>query len=231
MIKYRGHFYRLALTPQQKEKKREYLLQQQRKLDQLPSFEDVVEAHLFQLETDAEEFSAALFSEVEDWSEEEVLEYLEDHGISVKPNPDFDQLRQEVRKNEVLEELKAELEADYEGAVDRVTRVLQDQECWRAVTVPKNVDPTQHTNLGIYWAYEEHAAEAHWGEPGKNAVTYHAEIDLDYVDKAGTIFANTWPRLGEEEAEVRFYKGSPIFVYDVELKDGTVLDINDWRRT
>ena len=118
----------------------------------------------------------------------------------------------------------------YDESVRRVENELDQQSCWRVVTLPDNIDPTQHEGLGIYWAYDYYAAEAHWGTSGKK-VTYSARIDRANIDRFGTITVNSDPSLGDEEKEVRFYSGAPIWVYDVELEDGTVLDINDWRTT
>ena len=243
---------RLALTPQQKQLKRQYKLEQQMAADKVPSFEETWEAHKSEVPVEdyAYEYTRveADESDVVEWLEAKDLLPEEPDGENEAAYEEYEQLvgelvsqhheevSQELSEQAALEHLRDEMEELYDAAVDRVTSELHEQDCWRDVTLPKGTDPTQHDGLGIYWAYEEDAAEAHWGEPGKVVVRYRARIDLARVDRAGTIWANTFPRIGEDEAEVRFYVHAPIFVYSVTLYNDSALptetiEINDWRIT
>ena len=67
-------------------------------------------------------------------------------------------------------------------------------------------------NLGVYWSYEEEAAEAHWGNDLKNTVLMVADIDQSkYVNWEKTIEQNTHP-LYFEEKEINIYENSPIIL-------------------
>lgn len=114
---------------------------------------------------------------------------------------------------------------------DAINRLEQDKiELWRAVTLREDVDPARLARLGVYWAYEEGSAEAHWGGSGPTVV-FHAEVDARYANRYGTIAANLDLSIGEDESEISLFSYAPIFVFDVELEDGTKIEINDWRRT
>lgn len=144
--------------------------------------------------------------------------------------------QEEASEAQAEELAKADLEDLYNEAVWRVESGLDGEECWRTILLPVTVDPTQHSGIGIYWAYEEDAAEAHWGGRGgrkveKQKVTFHGRIDEKYIDKIGTVLANCNLDIGEMEKEVRFHSGAPIYIYDVQLQDRTILDIDDWRTT
>jgi len=262
MIKYRGHNYREALTPQQKQLKRQYRLEQQMKGDGIPSFEEVWEYHKDRAASKGSvEDYAADYTRVEA-DEYDTLEWLQQQGAKVPKEPRYDAddhaawqeqvdalveehqetVSQYLSEQKALEYLKDRTEQLYDDAVHRLEYELDGEECWRTVSLPTNIDPAQHDGLGVYWAYDEYAAEAHWGSSYKGdtqQVTYHAKIDLQYVDKDGTIYANTDESLGEEEKEVRFHSGAPIYVYAVTVHehgkhrrgDDEVLDINDWRTT
>jgi hypothetical protein len=101
------------------------------------------------------------------------------------------------------------------------------------VRVPTDFDPATHPQLGIFWSLDQggagdyHAKDEH----GTHVVVYEAKPDIRYVDKVATVWANCEPVCGENMAEVRFLEDSPIWVYNVTLEDGTVLEINDWRTT
>ena len=112
---------------------------------------------------------------------------------------------------------------------------LDGDTCWRSITIPPNVDPTKIPQLGIYWAIEESAAEAHWGHGAGRPleVTYDGIIDLNNVDWNGTMFARMNWDLGDDEKEIRFIKNSPIFVPRCHTYHHGRINrhiINDWRR-
>lgn len=103
--------------------------------------------------------------------------------------------------------------------------------CWRTITVPSTVDPRKLEQLGIYWAVEESAAEAHWGTFNEKSIecTYQALIDLHNVDWTGTMFARMNYVSGDDEQEIRFLKNAPIMVRSVDVAGKTYF-INNRRR-
>jgi hypothetical protein len=238
MFLHQGAVYRRALTPEQKEHKRQYVLEQQQESDKIPSLKEVLKEHKTDLDENAEEYPY-LFDE--DFDDNDVVDHLIEKGVfdpDETTNAEVDALV-EKHRDDVIQEmatfkardwLEKEMEERYYDAEYRIRNELDEQSCWRHVVLPLNIDPATHTNLGIYWAYEEDAAEAHWGGKGQKVI-YHGNIDLEYVDKAGTLYANVAISTGEEEKEVRFFKGAPIWIWSVTLQDGTVVDIDDWRTT
>jgi len=236
---------RIALTPEQKEQKKDYLLQQQKASDMIPDFERIVKEERYEIDRWAEDYAYG-YSHV-DVDTNDVLEYLEDKG-TIKDQYElteeeadalFEQYQEEVSKHLSLEKGRAyvieEMENMYDEAIWRVEDGLDEEDCWRVITAKEGVDPTQLTGLGVYWSYEKDAAEAHWGG-SKNQQTFrfHARIDTENISKSNTVWNNTRTSTGEEEKEVQFYSHSPIYVYDVEVQqaDNTweTIPINDWRR-
>ncbi len=259
MIKLRGHRYRAlhreALTPQQKTLKRQYLLEQQQVGDKIPTFEEAWE--YVQRESDVvdnllDEFDYESVGEVPfdyavtwlrqkgllplapsvDTEEYDAWEQWADDVITQQQPALVNQLRiEQIVRPTVWER--------YQDSVSILEEALDQQECWRALTVPVSANPVEHSRLGTDWAYESEGADTYRTGPrtkvGKHRVVYRARIDLKTVDKTGTILANmidsTPLSYTPVEHEVKFFKGVPIFVYDVELPDGTVLEIDDWRTT
>ena len=114
---------------------------------------------------------------------------------------------------------------------------LNGERCWREIYLPKSLNPQTLEQLGVYWAIEENAAEAHWGHGrGMNTTcTYEGVIDLNIIDWPGTMFARMDYTLGDDENEIRFLKNSKIFVNHVivfgdGVKDVHKFEIKDYRR-
>jgi len=79
-----------------------------------------------------------------------------------------------------------------------------------------------NTKLGIYWAYEKDAAEAHWGS-GAVKVLLQTSVTEDQINWRGTFEANLRPSTGEDEKEIRLNENEKIplealFVKDKEIK-------------
>lgn len=232
-----------ALTPEQKQLKRQYKLEQYNNDNEIPSFEDAISLMSYEIDKEAENY-AYEFTRVEA-DDDDVQQWLAQQDITPDTaDMDLDQLIEGHREtvSELLslaegrERVLEEMQGLYDEAVYRVEHELDGADCWRAVTLPATVDPQTHEGLGVYWAYDEHAAEAHWGELGKQPVTYRARIDTRYINKSGTISANVDPSTGETEKEVQFFPGAPIYVYDVTIFNKSALpvatiEINDWRTT
>jgi len=125
----------------------------------------------------------------------------------------------------------------YEIAVYNVERGFQGDRCWRVVHLPKDVDPTTIDHIGVYWSFEEGAAEGHWNySANKVKWTFEAVIDdLQIVDKAGSVYAYTDPLSGESEKEVTLKPNVPVRILDIEggaggyyWEDDLPEDDGDW---
>jgi len=125
------------------------------------------------------------------------------------------------------------VESRYEDLYDNLMAGLASlRTVWRSVRLAKDVDPTTVDPLGIYWARKASGAESYWGWKATNGqdVVYRAEGEFKYVDIDGTIEANLTPGFGDQELEIRFLPGSPLYVLDVTLPDGSVVPINAVRK-
>jgi len=260
MLVHKGSVYRLALTPQQKELKKDYLLQQYlADPNEIPSWDEVWEKDIqysdgltYLLEEldetkepidedDVEEAAERLIPETVYLSYQDLF-YLEDETEQKQVEQEYDaameaarpvalEKLQAEREAELEEEAKDQLEYRYNEVVQLFKQELHGQDCWRAIRT--NADPTKLTGLGIYWSYAEEGADAYDGGEGKY-VQFRAKIDMKYVNKPESIFLNMDPSIGELEKEIRFFPHSPIYVYDMEVQQANgqtkIIPINDWRR-
>lgn len=153
------------------------------------------------------------------------LEYFKD---------DVERRGKEFNEEAALQVIEADQKNRYFDIIDDY-KYLDGKHCWREMTIPIGVDPLSISQLGIYWATEERAAEAHWGHRAKGktfTVIYRGVIDLNNVDWAGTMYARMDMSLGEEEKEIRFIKNSKIFVESMYSDPNDKwIPINDYRRT
>lgn len=84
---------------------------------------------------------------------------------------------------------------------------------WREITASENWTPEQQ-HPGIYWSWDEHAAEAHWGSSdheGHGSVTWKMEALLNsaQIDWPVTIVMNANPSYNDE-CEVRIKPNTPV---------------------
>lgn len=93
---------------------------------------------------------------------------------------------------------------------------MQDGEIvlFRMITAPENwVEQGGLTTrpLGIFWSWDEHAAESHWGEYSSDHQEYLlvASARVQDIDWATSIFANANPSY-ESEREVRLNDGTTV---------------------
>lgn len=109
-------------------------------------------------------------------------------------------------------------------------RVANDWDCWRALTIPADRDPTTHSPLGLHWSLVAKSADTYGGGTDGVFVLYRGKVAVAHIDWNNTLLARLHPTYGPDEHEVQFHVGSPIYVYDVALADGTVLPINATRQ-
>jgi hypothetical protein len=84
---------------------------------------------------------------------------------------------------------------------------------WRVMTVSDKwlqSLPFDVKRLGMYWSYEEDAAEAHWGRDNSHEIRIQTSVREEYVDWSQTINANIDLQIGEDEKEITLFKNTPI---------------------
>ena len=200
------------ISKQQKELKKDYLFQQTKlKSSNIPPPWNVMWTVI--------KYSDGMRNELEfykDDAERRGDEFFEEKALGKI------ELEQKDRYFDLIEEYKS-LDGEY---------------CWRTITLPFDIDPLSLTQLGVYWAIEESAAEAHWGKFSKGyyKATYKGIIDLHNVDWGGTLFARMDMSIGEAEKEIRFIKNARILVENVHTYKDTESPpvqrfiINNYRR-
>ncbi len=82
-------------------------------------------------------------------------------------------------------------------------------------------------HLGIYWTFDENAAEAHYGKYDihSNEAVIYSEINEQYVNWDETIYLNTninW----EMEKEIRLFKNTPLKILKLTI-NGEDVDISE----
>lgn len=86
--------------------------------------------------------------------------------------------------------------------------------CWRVITAPADWRPEGHP--GVYWSWDQHAAEAHWGHFNGDHVQWEITADIPEggIDKVMSLVMNAHPDY-EEEREVRIFKDAPVEIVGV----------------
>ncbi len=168
-----------------------------------------------------EEYRTVVHETEEYWKRvEDVEAYLQEDGRSIDEAPDI-----------VDDEY-----GDLYGEVHYLmTEGLQGADCWREMRLEADTDPVMLQHVGRYWSYRRrgigHYQGAGYELRQPTTVVYRARIDLTYVDYEKTFGVHAKFADHEELYEISFLPDAPIYVYDVTLEDGTVVEINDWRRT
>lgn len=84
---------------------------------------------------------------------------------------------------------------------------------FREMTVKPNWEKNlaKHKHLGIFWSWDEGAAEAHWGtfSKGYRNILLITKVREKHVDWIDTFMVNIHPSY-EEEKEIRLFKNTPI---------------------
>lgn len=137
----------------------------------------------------------------------------------------------ELSEEEIEQEVKTVYEERYWEAVAAIQNFTTGDDVWRALALQPGVDPTQVDPLGRYWTQDPEAAMFHLKGTPLAPVIFRARLDSQNVDGAGSLWPRVFQMMDVDTTEVRFIEGSPLYVFDVELEDGTVLPINDWRTT
>ena len=126
-----------------------------------------------------------------------------------------------------------ELRARYGDAVDKITDKIKPDgtiDIWRRITVDDEenrwinhlADAGKH--LGIYWSWDERAAEAHWGNAARhNDALIKSSIKEEYIDWKNTLYANMDMSLGEDEKEITLFKNTSLKIEELYIDDEEVM--------
>ncbi len=125
-----------------------------------------------------------------------------------------------------------ELKMRFDSAVEKISSKIKSDnsiDIWRMMTVDKNwlshlIQSGKH--LGVYWSWEENAAEAHWGKYGGNhqTILIQSSVNENYVNWEDTIELNMSISLGEAESEIRLFKNTPIKIISLEINNEQIID-------
>ena len=128
---------------------------------------------------------------------------------------DYDKYNTRVFKQALKEYCSDEAEWKYE----ELMRLFHGTELpiWRMITAPKDWQPAPDVHPGIYWSWDENAAEAHWGEFGNGDVEWllHAEASYNDIDWVETIVKNCHSSY-QAEKEITLL-GKPIKLLDYHI--------------
>lgn len=82
---------------------------------------------------------------------------------------------------------------------------------YRVITAPADWTPSADRHPGIYWSWDESAAEAHWGNHDGNNVNWQMAADVKAADINWpvTLMMNASPSY-EDEKEIRLNEHTPV---------------------
>jgi 2'-5' RNA ligase/GNAT superfamily N-acetyltransferase len=148
-----------------------------------------------------------LFSSIADNSSD--WDRYEPHGKFEQE--EFESLTEEEQKQWIWDRAYADWGERYYDIISTHESWNWPLRVWRVVTL-NSLRALKTKGIGIYWAYEEDAAEAHWGSfgDGSSEYTIEAQITEDAVDWESTILANLSPATGEDEKEITLNPGAPV---------------------
>jgi 2'-5' RNA ligase len=141
--------------------------------------------------------------------------------------------KEEIEKTENFKKwFTYELSVRYEDVVDNIINKIKPDgtiDIWRRITVDDIwvnhlIEAGKH--LGIYWSWDENAAEAHWGDAAKKGdALIKSSIKEEYIDWKNTIYANMDLSLGEDEKEIRLFKNTSLKIEELTIDGQNVSDV------
>ncbi len=165
------------------------------------------------------------FIETEDYTEQILDFFSEKNELD-----DENEIRNSLEFRKFLKEF---LESNLENAKENIDNSISYDNkitIYRAMTVDDNWIEhlkSQGKRLGIYWTWEENAAETHWGDyDKKRTAIIEALIDEKYVDWVNTFEVNIHPS-SEEEKEIRLFKNTPLNIKSITI-DSEEIDISQF---
>jgi tRNA nucleotidyltransferase/poly(A) polymerase len=143
-----------------------------------------------------------------------------------------DEDKEVIEQNEDFKEWFIwELKYKYDDVIDKIKEKIKPNDTidiWREMTVDDNWIyhiGTQGKHLGIYWSWEENAAEAHWGDSKKyNKAIIKTSVKEDNIDWTNTIYANMDLALGEDEKEITLFKNTSLKIEELYINGEDIMD-------
>lgn len=91
---------------------------------------------------------------------------------------------------------------------------------YRVITAPANWQPDPNRHPGVYWSWDEDAAEAHWGDYSEGNVPWliTADVEIQHIDWETTLAMNADFSF-EDEKEVRVHENCPLIIISIEPKE------------
>lgn len=143
-------------------------------------------------------------------------------------NPEMSEMTDEeaAETEDFKKWIEYEMEQRYDDVIDRLYDIPRENgkiRIWRVISVDDKWFEhlkTQGKHLGIYWAFEKNAAEAHWGHNNDNKKLYariEALVDENKINWLDTVKVNLNFDTGEEEKEIRLFKNTPLKVEQIEI--------------
>jgi hypothetical protein len=163
-------------------------------------------------------------------NEDEVIEqYIEENELDesdLKPD-EKEKIIEEKRRSlgmDYLENLslmieeKFESKAQIKGDYIRIFRDISVRDPKVFIqNLKNNIYVEGFDGLGVYWSYDHHSAEAHWGYDGGEIVTISALVKIEDLDLEEILMINLSPSLGYDEAEVCLKEGTVLRNISVEI--------------
>jgi hypothetical protein len=121
--------------------------------------------------------------------------------------------------------LSSELEDKFSSLISDFDDLIENEQIsiYRKISVDdKWIRNLKNDNraIGIYWSWEQDAAEAHWGyAEGLKEITLESKVNIGSIDWLTTFQQNVNPSY-DEEKEIRLNPGVPVKLIAVYDKEG-----------
>ena len=181
-------------------------------------FTNLIKENFHNIDIDLLAYSDETFNEVYPESGENYIDPYKDSQVHDEDLDDDELLDSEdfIRwlKNEIYSRMKT-----FEYEVDHLIN-NNKLEIWRAITSDENIEKIlKNKKLGKYWSWDEHSAEAHWGnQKHKHTYVFHGIVNIEDVDWNESFIVNSSPNYYEEK-ETRVIKGKPIDLVGIYINN------------
>ncbi len=158
-------------------------------------------------------------------------------------NYQYEENKTDIDKDEIekTEDFKkwfiVELEYLYDTATEKLKNIVLPNntiDIWRMLTVDENWITNllkKGKHLGVYWAWDKNAAEAHWGKSNLKKVILKSNVKEEYINWIDTIKLNMDIYLGEDEKEIRLFKNTPILIKEIlDENNNDLLDSPEYKQ-
>ena len=122
---------------------------------------------------------------------------------------EFDALPEEEQAKWIYGNAEEHLKGRYDELLRQHGRWTFPLTVYRMLSLVGGRKAVNPKKIGIFWSWDEAAAEAHWGSfgLGTEKILLKAQVGRDDIDWEGTFEANMAPSTGEEEREIRLKEG------------------------